>query len=139
MASIIARTIKNIIKGGAVNAGHGVFFTLLFDDESQESYHCDFGLMPKLLGNLKQYATMADAVRTHEKAGELSVSAPYIVDRISNSGHGNNGQIIALEVVVSDGFPIELAMSPDLARQTIERLEMELRRAADVPPPDRRN
>jgi hypothetical protein len=95
--------------------------------------------VPKLLGNIRQYGAMADASRIKPGASALDVSAPYVVALVDRGAHSDDGLTIAIEFGVSDGFPIQLAMTPDQARETIEILQHELTLATNTPPPDRRN
>jgi len=135
--TIDARPIKNIINGGVVEAGHGVFFTFLLQDDTQESFHCGYDLVPKLIGNLRQYGSMAQQTRSPVAGRSMELASPYRVAKITRAAHSDDGKVIVFEAAVTDGFPVQLAMSLDQARQTIELLQTELTLAAS--PTDRRH
>lgn len=126
------RKFTNITDGGAANDGELVWFTLKFA-EGQETFFCDYSLMSLLVGSLTQYASMADFVKDHSRAGEYVVTAPFQITRVSNSGHSADGQTLSVEFVTDRGFPIQVAMSPDHARATILLLERELQNTANAP------
>lgn len=140
MAEVLqSREFLNITNGGAAEGGHTVYFELEFEGDQRVVFNCDHALIPKLLGNIRQYGAIADSVRQKEGPPSLEVTAPYFVQTVARAGHSEDGKIIALQVVAEEGFPLELAMTPAQARQVIQLLQAELVEAAKPPGPDRRN
>lgn len=131
--------IKSILNGGSVNAGHGVFFEFLLADGTTTSFYCDADLLAKLMGNLRQYGSMADAVRAKIKAGAMDIAAPYQIERVSNSALSADRKLVMLEVFVTEGFPVSLTMTRAHAEKTIEFLQRELLRQSQPQDPRKTN
>jgi hypothetical protein len=134
-----SREFIGITNGGAAEGGNTVYFELQFEGDERVVFNCDHSLIAKLLGNIRQYGAMADSVRKNEGKPPLEVSAPYFVDTVKRAGHSEDGQTIALQMTAEEGFPLEIAMTPDQARRVIQLLQTELIAAAKPPAPDRRN
>jgi hypothetical protein len=130
-----ARLIVDIPYGGAANQGQHIFFDLRFDDGQSERYACPISTVPLLMGNLIQYASMAEAVRVKAPARAIVEAAPYRVTEVVSSGNSPDGKIVAVNYNTTHGFPLSIAMTPDQARTTIEFLQREILLAAQ--PQDR--
>jgi len=126
MSNISARYIKNMPWGGAANQGQQILFDFTFHDGTAEKYACDLSLVQLLLGNLTQYAAMAEAQRVKMPSRTVASAAPYRVAKVGRSGHSPDGEILSVEFETTHGFPVGIAMTPDQARQTIEFLEREM-------------
>ena len=137
--TIQSREFVDITNGGAAEGGHTVYFELQFEGDERVVFNCDHALIPKLLGNIRQYGAMADSVRVKEGKPSLEVRAPYFVETVTRAGHSEDGKTIALQMVAEEGFPLEIAMTPDQARRIIQLMQTELIEAAKPPRPDRRN
>jgi hypothetical protein len=135
---IEAREIKNMPWGGAVNQGQAIGFRLAFHDGPDETYVCALALLPLLMGNLTQYANMAEAVRVKASPRTPVAAAPYRVTKVPRSGFSPDGKLVSVEFETTHGFPLSIAMSPELAKQTIEFLQREILLAAS-PRQDNRN
>jgi hypothetical protein len=130
MATIQARLIMDIPWGGVANQGQHILFDLRFADGQSERYACPISTVPLLMGNLTQYASMAEAVRSKAPDRALVEAAPYRVTEVVSSGYSSDGSIIAVNYSKTHGFPVSIALTPDQARQTIEFLQRELLLAA---------
>jgi hypothetical protein len=130
-----ARLIVDIPYGGAANQGQHIFFDLAFDGGQRERYACPISTVPLLMGNLAQYASMAEAVRIKAPARAIVEAAPYRVTEVVSSGNAPDGSIVAVTYNTTHGFPLSIAMTPDQARTTIEFLQREILLAAQ--PQDR--
>jgi hypothetical protein len=140
MAEVLqSREFIGITNGGAAEGGNTVFFELQFEGDERVVFNCDHSLIAKLLGNIRQYGAMADSVRSKEGKPALEVSAPYFLEAVTRAGHSEDGKTIALQMAAEEGFPLEIAMTPDQARRVIHLLQTELVEAAKPRPPDRRN
>jgi hypothetical protein len=140
MAEVIqSREFIGITNGGAAEGGHTVYFELQFEGDERVVFNCDHALIAKLLGNIRQYGAMADSIRAKEGNPALEVRVPYFIESVTRAGHTEDGKTIALQMMAEEGFPLEIAMSPDQARRIIQLLQTELMEAAKPPRPDRRN
>lgn len=137
--TIQSREFIGITNGGAAEGGNTVYFELQFEGDERVVFNCEHALIPKLLGNIRQYAAIADSVRAKEGRPSLQVTAPYFVETVKRAGHSEDGQVIALQLVAEEGFPLEIAMTPEQAGRIIQLLQTELIAAAKPPAPDRRN
>lgn len=134
-----SREFIGITNGGAAEGGNTVFFELQFEGDERVVFNCDHSLVGKLLGNIRQYGAIADSVRRNEGKPPVEVCVPYFLETVTRAGHSEDGKTIALQMVAEEGFPLEVAMTPDQARLTIELLQTALVEAAKPPRPDRRN
>jgi hypothetical protein len=134
-----SREFIGITNGGAAEGGNTVFFELQFAGDERVVFNCDHSLIGKLLGNIRQYGAMADSVRKNDGKPPLEVRVPYFIETVARAGHSEDGKTIALQMVAEEGFPLEIAMTPDQARLTIQLLQTALIEAAKPPRPDRRN
>src|SRR5581483_9244743 len=97
MTNISIRLIGNIPWGGAANQGQHVVFDLQFERGERERYACPIGTMPLLVGNLIQYAGMAEAVRIKSAGRTLVESTPYKATEVLRSGHSLDGSTVFVE------------------------------------------
>jgi hypothetical protein len=135
--TIQARQVQDIPWGGVANQGQFVLFDLTFADGSRERYACPVSTMPLLVGNLTQYAGMAEAVRVKGSGRTIAESAPYRATEVVRSGHALDGSIVSIEYNTTHGFPVAVAMTIEQAQQTIEFLQREILLAQN--PQDSRN
>ena len=123
---IEAAPVRDIIGGGSVSGGEYVFFTLQFDDLSQHTSAAPFALMPRLVANLLQYAGMAEQDRAKTKGGHAQDVSPYRVTKLISSRRTDDGGLVGLKLGTADGFPLDIAMSPEQAAEAIALLQSEL-------------
>jgi hypothetical protein len=135
MNAISARFIVNVPWGGVANQGQHILFDLQFEDGGRERYACAISTVPLVMGNLTQYAHMAEGVRVKSPGRAVLESAPYRATEVFRSGHAPDGSIVSVDYNTTHGFPVSIAMTPDQARQTIEFLQRELLLAQQPPNP----
>jgi hypothetical protein len=139
MTNIQTRLIVDMPWGGVANQGQHIVFDLRFEDGQTDRYACPISTVPLLIGNLTQYASMAEAVRAKAPARAIVEAAPYRITEVVRSGYSMDGTIVSVEYNTTHGFPLSIAMTPDQARQTIEFLQREILLAAQAPTQDRRH
>jgi hypothetical protein len=139
MTKISARLISNIPWGGVANQGQHVLFDLHFQDGGPDRYACPISTMPLLVGNLTQYAGMAEAVRTKGADRAVIEAAPYRATEVVRSGHGLDGSFVTIEYNTTHGFPVSIALTLEQAQQTIEFLQREMLLATQLPDQDQRH
>jgi hypothetical protein len=140
MAEVLqSREFIGITNGGAAEGGNTVYFELQFEGDERVVFNCDHALIAKLLGNIRQYGAIADSVRINEGKPPVEMRVPYFLDAVTRAGHSEDGKTIALQMTAEEGFPLEIAMTPDQARRVIQLLQTELIEVAKPPRPDRRN
>ena len=129
-----AHYIKNIVWGGSGNQGQQIHFRLAFHGSQPEAnFTCDLSLVPMLLGNILEYARKADAERVKAQGQTVIAATPYVVTKVNRSGHTLDGKLVSVLVETNQGFPLEIAMTPDQAQQTIDALLREMLRAGKAP------
>jgi hypothetical protein len=133
--AISARVIRNIPWGGAATQGQFILFDLQFNDGTSEKYACPISVVPLLVGNIRQYTSMADTVRIKGPDYSVIEAAPYRATDVFRSGHAADGSIVSVEYNTTHGFPVSIAMTPDQARRSIEFLQRELLLALQPPLP----
>jgi hypothetical protein len=126
------RRFSNILECGPANQGQQIAFTLQFL-EGAETLFCDHALLSLLLGTLTTCGEQAEQVRGGVRAKELLAVAPFRATKVANSGHSEDGQVVMVEFATDRGFPIQIAMSPAHATETIEFLQREILNAAKPP------
>lgn len=139
MTTVEAKLITDVPWGGVANQGQHVLFDLRFADGARERYACPISTVPLLLGNLMQYASMAEAVRVKAPPRSIVEAAPYRVTEVVSSGNSPDGSIVALNYNTTHGFPLSIATTPDQARQTIEFLQREILLVEQPHNPDQRH
>lgn len=128
------RVLKAVPKGGSIDYGQAIEFTFVFADGTKEDFACPAHLISQLLGNLSQYGGLAARMRASSGPGSLvELANMYQITNVTRAGHTDGGKLIALEVGTDQGFPIQLAMTPDQAKKTIGLLQTELLRAQKSP------
>ncbi len=132
---IEAAPVRDIVGGGSVSGGEYVYFTLQFDDLSQHTSAAPFALMPRLVANLLQYAGMAEQDRAKAKGGPAHDVSPYRVTRLISSRRTDDGGLVGLTLGTADGFPLDIAMSPEQAAEVIGMLKGELDKMGWKPEP----
>jgi hypothetical protein len=137
MVTIQAHLIVDMPWGGVANQGQQILFDLRFEDGQVVKFACSISTLPLLMGNLMQYAKMAEAVRVKSPGRTIVEAAPYRVTEIVRSGHSLDGTIVSVDYNTAHGFPLSVAMTLDQAKQTIEFLEREILLAKQSPHPDR--
>src|SRR5437764_106430 len=130
MSDVLGRKCINIVGGGCASDGHAVTFVLEFEGGTRERVFCDYELMPLLVGNLTHYASMAAESQTRMPQNTRMFATPYHVTKLVRSGHSPDGRIVVLELDTNHGFPLQIAMTPEQSRQTIEALQIESLEAA---------
>jgi hypothetical protein len=63
----------------------------------------------------------------------IELVTPYMASDV-RAGRTVDNQFVALNFQTTEGVPIQVAMKPNLARETIERLTNELSQVATDPP-----
>jgi hypothetical protein len=114
MATVQARVIKNVPWGAASEDGETIGFKLTFQDGTEETFACPLFLLPLLMGNLTQYANMAEAIRTRAPKRSEVPAAPYRATKVNRSGYSPDGAYVTVEFSTTSGFPLAVAMSPEL-------------------------
>lgn len=119
--------------------GASAEFEAIFSD-GIEWLQCRAENLTKINAKLMRLAQACFEFRRTEGT-KLEKLSPFIATGISNwaAGYGTHGNDVAIEVQVTEGLPIQLAMSPIVARQTIEFLETALRAHSDPQIRPRRN
>jgi hypothetical protein len=125
-ATLETTEVRDVTGGGSANGGEQTFFKFEYRNLSQQTFSCATVLMPKVINSLRAYAQTADTERVRLKGGQPGPAAPYFVTTLSNSAHSDDGKFVVVQFATMDGIPMDLAMSPQLARETIAALQREI-------------
>jgi len=130
------RTIKSIVRSASIEAGHAIQVDLEFADTTRESLRCGAHVAPNLVQALIQAGATAAKQRSAAPHQSFDVVDPYrATDCRTAAAH--DGRLV-LEYSTQSVVPVQIAMTPSLARKTIEQLEAALT-TLERQPPDRKN
>ena len=116
--------VSQVIQSRSVSGGHAIEVDLLLDDNSRQTVQFLFPVLPTLMRALWDAAATAETIQ-RQAAGErmMAVVLPFRMQDM-RTGHSQDGTIVA-DFRTAQG-PAQIAMTPDQARLTIERLTAEL-------------
>lgn len=126
MADEGATLIRDIVGGGSANRGEFAYFDLDLGEEGRVRYAAPFGLMFKLVSCLHEFSLLAERERAPTPDGQIAGDHARVVTEVAHSARSPDGRFIALDLKTTAGFPLLLAMTPDVARDVIARLQKEL-------------
>jgi hypothetical protein len=131
MANPDDKVINGIPEAGQADYGQAIRFRLSYEGGDSQFFYCSANFFPKLLTGLNMAGGLAAKTRSAGPGGTLDLVTPVQMTKMTRTGQFVDGQI-AIEFGTDMGFPMQLAMSRDLARRTIELLEAELLRPTPV-------
>lgn len=139
MTTMSARPIRDITFGGPVQQGQGVAFTVVFQDGEKENFYCRADQLGALIAKLVTFGSLAEQRRQGTPQDKLHLSTPFGVTRISSTAITPDRKTVSIQVVTDQGFPFDLSMSVDLAKDAIAKLQGVVLAAFEPPEQDRRN
>ena len=116
--------VNAVLQSRSVAGGHVIEIDLQFDDETRSTLQIPFEKIPFVMQAIWKAAAVAETTR-RQAAGEqmMALVVPYRMEDM-RTGHSTDGTIVA-DFRTAQG-PVQIAMSPDQTRLTIERLTAEL-------------
>jgi len=116
--------VSQVIQSRSVAGGHAIELDLQFDDNSSLTLQFQFQVIPTVMHAIWNAAAVAETTQ-RQSAGErmMAVVLPFRMQDM-RTGHSQDGAIVA-DFRTAQG-PVQIAMTPDQTRLTIERLTAEL-------------
>jgi hypothetical protein len=116
-----------VTSGGPAQHGHSLQFTIQCED-GDHAFECRDDQLPKMIVHLRHFGELAARLRQAQPGTLMELNSVFTVSNVMRTGHTPDGKQVAIEFGIQDGFPMQLTMTPDQVRKTIEFLEEELGR-----------
>jgi hypothetical protein len=130
------KTISKILRSGALPGGHAVIVDLQLEGGEKLTLECHHEKLPLLAAAINDAGVVAERARKAFPGESISTVVPRFAMAV-RAGTSADSLYIAVAFQTDTGAPLEIAMPPELARETIERLQYELdqlgRRPSIVP------
>jgi hypothetical protein len=116
--------VNAVLQSRSVAGGHAIEVDFQFDDDSRLTLQILFQVLPTVMHAIWNAAAIAETTQ-RQSAGErmMAVVLPYRMQDM-RTGHSPDGTVVA-DFRTAQG-PVQIAMTPDQTRLTIERLTTEL-------------
>ena len=117
--------VKSVLKSRVIKGGHAIEIDLLLEDDSTQITEIPYERIPMMMHALSNAGALAE--RT-QKGGPGDASTAVMVTYRAASirtGSALDGSVVVICFATPQG-PVEVAMTPDLTRWTIERLSNQL-------------
>jgi hypothetical protein len=129
----MTKTIKRVVTAGAIEHGHGIQIELEFTDGSPEILRCEPHIAPSIARAVLEASAVAEMQRKLQPGEGIEIEIPYqATDLLVARARDNRS--LAIKFLTKVGVPLVVAMTPNLARKTIERLSAQLNNLGKTPP-----
>jgi hypothetical protein len=123
----VAKTISKIIQSRAIHSGHTIEIELGFSDGSQDVISCPYHLLPGLAQAVRQAGALAEHAQKALPGQAVQLEQPYRATACNTGvAMASDGPWIAIRFATTDMIPVAIAMQPNLAKDAIQQLELEL-------------
>ena len=119
------RTVTHVIRGGRVEFGRAVRFELAFADGSHETLRAGGGDLPKIVSELRGFASITERASRASRDRPVEVVNPY---QVTDARTDRVGPMIVVRLPTTDGIPLLIAMDHTVADKLMLGLEQELAR-----------
>lgn len=106
---------------------------LLIEDGEEVTLECNHEKLPLLAIAINDAGVVAERARQALPGHAISTIVPHLGKAV-RAGTSADSRYIALTFQTNVGAPLQVAMTPELARETIERLQNELSQLGRTPP-----
>jgi hypothetical protein len=117
--------VTSVSGGGPVDFGHAVQFCFAFDDGSHERFRASCGDFPKIVGNLRGYASITERAGRASPDRPVEVINPYQATDVRTD---RVGPMVVARLPTTDGLPLLIAMDASVAEKLMLGIERELAR-----------
>jgi hypothetical protein len=124
-AANAVRTVTHVTGGGPIRFGSAVRFEFAFADGSREVFHAGCADLPKIVGNLRGYASITERASRASPEKPVEVVNPY---QATDARTDRVGSMIVVRCPTADGMPLLIAMDAQVAEKLMLGLERELAR-----------
>ena len=101
------RTVTHVIRGGPVEFGRAVQFELAFADGSRETLRAGGGDLPKIVSELRGFASITERASRASRDRPVEVVNPY---QVTDARTDRAGPMIVVRLPTTDGIPLLIAM-----------------------------
>jgi hypothetical protein len=119
------RTVTRVTGGGPVDFGHAVQFCFAFEDGGQETFRASCADFPKIVGNLRGYASITERAGRASPDRPVEVINPYQATDVRTD---RVGSMVVARMPTTDGLPLLIAMDATVAEKLMLGIERELAR-----------
>jgi hypothetical protein len=120
-----ARAVKQVTGGGPIQYGEAVQFELAFADGSREQFRAACEDFPKIVSELRGFASITERARAASRVKPVEVVNPY---QATEARTDRVGSMIVVRFPTMDGLPLLVAMEASVAETLMLGLERELTR-----------
>jgi len=127
MIDYCIHTIKRVAQWAASDRGDVIQLETIDENQKPVILRMEFQDVSRFAQAVVRAAMIAEQRQGAIPKQDLKVVSPWMAVEI-DSGTSGDGKIVALIFQTTEGVPIEVAMSPEIARKTIGLLSTELLR-----------
>jgi hypothetical protein len=117
------RTITRVAGGGPVQFGRAVQFAFSFADGDREVFRADAAHLPKIVSELRGFASITERASRASRDRPVEVVNPY---HATDARTDRVGPMIVVRLPTTDGIPLLIAMDANIADKLMLGLEQEL-------------
>jgi hypothetical protein len=117
--------IRRITRWASSDRGDAIQLETIVEDGSQLILRSEYKDISRLTQAIIQAARIAEQKQQAIPNQDIELMSPWMAISME-SGVSTDGKLVGLVYRTTEGVPLELTMSPELARETIERLSSEL-------------
>jgi hypothetical protein len=128
-----ARTFHHVAQSRAVKGGHVVELDLAFNADQVETIEISSEKLALLSNAIQNAAAVAERMRRALPGETVSTEVPYFATDV-RTGSSVDNRYVLFRFPTTIGTPMNIAMTPEIARHAIERLTTELDNLGRQPP-----
>jgi hypothetical protein len=127
------RIIQNVPQSASVDWGTFIQLDVEFSDGQVETFRVPSERAPRLIHAIHQAAEIAEKQRKLQPGEMLEIVSAYIVQDCQ-AHTSNDNQTIGVVFLTGSGFPVQIAMSKEIALKAVERISQQLDQLDTRPP-----
>lgn len=121
----MTKTIRHVINSASIEGGHAIQIELEFADATRETLRVEFQTLPLVAEALRQAAAVAEQQQKAAPGQAIQLDVPHYATSVRCGTSTDNTQVVA-KFATKAGFPVTIAMTPNLVKETIGKLSAEL-------------
>jgi hypothetical protein len=133
MSDVPIYVIERVNRWSSSDAGDMIQIETKVEGGSIVVLRTAYSYAARLAQSIIQAAAIAEKKQKQMPGQGIELVTPYMASDV-RTGHTLDNQFVALNFQTTEGVPIQVAMQPSLARETIERLTNELSQVATDQP-----
>jgi hypothetical protein len=125
--------IRAVVESRAINGGRAIEVELEFVEGSRQVLECPIERASLLMHAITNAAVVAERMRKAAPGTSISTEVPYNATNVK-VGTSVDERLVVLAFSTKEGPPMQVAMTPEIARTAIELLSNELDQLGRRPP-----